>query len=151
MMKRINRLLYRSTSADQFATLFYGVVDLASGTVRFANAGHDFPVLVNGGGVCRLEEGDIVLGCVEDYPYKEHSCTIPARGGLVLYTDGLTEASADDVFFGQKRLETLLTAHSGKSARQMCDAILSEVTAFTNNDETQDDVTLLILKRKELH
>lgn len=148
MMNRINRLLFQSTSPEQFATLFYGVVDLETGRVRFANAGHDFPIIINGTESIRLRESGIVLGCLEGYQYVEHVCDIPDRGGLVLYTDGLTEASVADVFFGEERLEKLLQQHSSQSAERVCDVVMREVTGFAAGGENQDDLTLLVLKRK---
>jgi serine phosphatase RsbU (regulator of sigma subunit) len=150
MMARINRLLFRSTSTEQFATLFYGVVDIESGNVRYANAGHDFPIVLNGTGSHRLEQSGIVLGLLEGFQYDEHAFDIPETGGLVLYTDGLTEASAADIFFGEERLERLLRQHSSESAEQVCRAVLSEVSSFAGENETQDDLTLLVLKRKRL-
>jgi sigma-B regulation protein RsbU (phosphoserine phosphatase) len=150
MMARINRLLYQSTSPEQFATLFYGVVDLETGQVRFANAGHDFPILINGSGACRLRESGIVLGALEESQYAEHTCEIPDKGGLVLYTDGVTEASVADIFFGEERLEQVVQQYSSDSAERVCREVLQAVTGFAAGGESQDDLTLLVLKRKLL-
>ncbi|MBI4720113.1 MAG: PP2C family protein-serine/threonine phosphatase, partial [Chitinivibrionia bacterium] len=150
MMDRINRLLYQSTSPEQFATLFYGVVDLETGRMRFANAGHDFPIAINGNGTSRLRESGMILGCLETFRYTEHVWDIPESGGLVLYTDGVTEASASDVFFGEERLEQLLARHSCATAEQVCRLVLDEVTGFARDSDTQDDLTLLVLKRKRV-
>jgi serine phosphatase RsbU (regulator of sigma subunit) len=150
MMNRINRLLFQSTSAEQFATLFYGVVNLETGQLRFANAGHDFPIIVNGEGSRRLRESGMVLGCLEAFRYREHSWDIPEHGGLVLYTDGVTEASASDIFFGEDRLERLLIQHSRESAENLCRLVLDEVTGFAGDSDAQDDLTLLVLKRNQV-
>jgi sigma-B regulation protein RsbU (phosphoserine phosphatase) len=64
MMNRLNRLMYRNTSAAEFATAFYAVVDLQTGRVRYANAGHDFPFVVANGGANQLPGSGLVLGCL---------------------------------------------------------------------------------------
>jgi serine phosphatase RsbU (regulator of sigma subunit) len=147
MMTRLNKLMYENTSASEFATVFYGVVDIKSGELRYANAGHDFPLLVDG--VCAepLGESGIVLGCLEDFVYRVSRCTIPVDGALAIYTDGLTESeSSTGEYFGIGRLRDSVVRHAGGTAEQICTNVIEEVTSF-GNSETLDDLTFVVLKR----
>jgi sigma-B regulation protein RsbU (phosphoserine phosphatase) len=148
MLDRVNTLLYKSTSPEEFATLVYGVIDLKSGTLRYANAGHEFPFLVDGKGATPLRESGLILGCMEDYPYVEKSCKIPKGASLVLYTDGLTdsESSLGDSF-GSERLKTVLEANADKPAKDLCNKVLEEVKHFSREGESLDDMSLIVLKR----
>jgi len=147
MMSRLNKLLYQNTSASEFATLFYGVVNLETGELRYANAGHDFPILVNGGGAEPLGESGIVLGCLENFAYQSSECRIPHNGTLVIYTDGVTDSeSRTGEYFGTSRLRDALVKHAEHEAGDICSDVIKEVRAF-GSGENQDDLTLLILKR----
>jgi serine phosphatase RsbU (regulator of sigma subunit) len=148
MMSRLNQLLYRNTSAAEFATVFYAVLDMQSGIVRFTNAGHEFPFLVVDGGARQIEESGMVLGCLKDFEYDEHDCAIPPGGALVIYTDGVTdsESRAGD-YYGAERLRSVLQ-HNGESApRDVCRRVIEDVRAF-GDGENQDDLTLVVLKRR---
>jgi sigma-B regulation protein RsbU (phosphoserine phosphatase) len=148
IISRVNALLHRSTSPEEFATLFYGVVDLSTGELRYANAGHDFPFLLWREGASMLSESGIVLGCLEQYPYLEAACGIPEGGVLVLYTDGLTDCeSAKGENFGTERLRRVLEANVGGSAKEICRAVLDDVRLFSRGGESLDDMTMLVLKR----
>ena len=148
MLGRINTLLYESTSSEEFATLFYGVVNLKDGMMKYANAGHEFPFLVCGGIVRQLAESGMVIGCVESYPYEEWTCEIPRGGTLVLYTDGITDAARGDESFGAPRLRELLVRDGHRMSEELCANILSEVQRFAEEGATLDDLTLVVLRRE---
>jgi serine phosphatase RsbU (regulator of sigma subunit) len=148
MLQRMNSLLYESTSAEEFATVFYGVVDLKAGEMKYANAGHEFPYLVSKDGVRTLGESGIVIGCVEEFPYEENSCRIPNGGTLVLYTDGITDAAAGGgECYGEGRLRKSLESNGSTSSDELCSKILEEVRDFSRGGDYQDDLTLVVLKR----
>jgi sigma-B regulation protein RsbU (phosphoserine phosphatase) len=147
MMERLNRLLYQNTSASEFATLFYCVVDLHNATLRYANAGHDFPFVIDNSGAESLGESGIVLGCLEEFSYATSEFQIPENGTLVLYTDGVTESESEDGdYFGEGRLRDTLKRHAGGSAEAICGGVINDIHSFSNS-EAQDDITLVVLKR----
>ena len=140
-------MLYENTSASEFATLFYCVVDLESGELSYSNAGHDFPLIVNGGGAEELGESGIVLGCLEEFDYNSSRCRIPESGTLAIYTDGITDSeSRDGDYYGTGRLREALVRHSGAAAVDICAHVIDEVREF-GTSETLDDLTLVVLKR----
>ncbi|MFH1754933.1 MAG: GAF domain-containing SpoIIE family protein phosphatase, partial [Candidatus Latescibacterota bacterium] len=148
MLTRVNTFLYNSTSPEEFATLYYGVIDLESGRLRYANAGHEFPFLLNNGQVASLSESGIILGCMEDYPYVESICQIPKGASLVLYTDGVTDSeSSTGENFGDDRLRWVLEANADKSAKDLCAKVLEEIAVFSKEGESLDDMSLIVLKR----
>jgi sigma-B regulation protein RsbU (phosphoserine phosphatase) len=149
MVGRINTLLYDSTSPEEFATLFYGVVNLEDGVMRYSNAGHEFPFLVSPDGVQQIGESGIVAGCIESFPYEEYTCRIPPGGTVVLYTDGITDApAASGENFGTDRLKRVLERDGSRSAGELCSSIISEVEKFAQEGANMDDLTLVALKRE---
>jgi serine phosphatase RsbU (regulator of sigma subunit) len=147
MLARLNRLIYQNTSAAEFATAFYGVVDLDDGTLRYANAGHEFPFVVSGGRARQLEESGMVLGCVAEFDYREHAVAMPQGSALVVFTDGVTDSeSRAGESYGTERLRRVLESNVGASARDLCRRVIEDVRAF-GDGENQDDLTLVILTR----
>ncbi len=148
MLSRINSFLFRSTSPEEFATLFYGVVNLETSVLRYANAGHEYPYLLSGEGAVGLCESGMILGCMEHFPYFENTCAIPKGASLVLFTDGLTDSESEKgEHFGSVRLEKVLEKNADKGAKDLCDALLEEVRSFSKKGESLDDMTLIVLKR----
>lgn len=147
MMGRLNRLLYRNTSASEFATVFYAVVDLETGAARYANAGHDFPFVLGNGGAHPLAESGLVLGCIDEFEYHENHFQIPDDGALVVFTDGVTDSeSRSGENYGTDRLRAVLVLNAGETARDMCRRVIEDVRTF-GDGENQDDLTLVVLKR----
>jgi serine phosphatase RsbU (regulator of sigma subunit) len=147
MLARLNRLIFQNTSAAEFATAFYGVVDIQNGTLRYANAGHEFPFIVSDGHTTQLGESGMVLGCVPEFDYDEFEVTIPPGSALVVFTDGVTDSeSRGGEYYGSDRLQRLLESDGDASARDLCRRVIEEVRAF-GDGENQDDLTLVVLTR----
>lgn len=147
MLARLNRLIYQNTSASEFATAFYGVVDIEKGTLRYANAGHEFPFVVAGGRALQLEESGMVLGCIAEFDYSEHEINLPEGSALVVFTDGVTDSeSRAGENYGAERLRRLLEGDDSASARDLCRHVIEDVRAF-GDGENQDDLTLVIMTR----
>jgi sigma-B regulation protein RsbU (phosphoserine phosphatase) len=147
MLSRLNRLIFQNTSASEFATAFYAVIDTTDGTMRYANAGHEFPFVVCGGRAAQLEQSGMILGCVADFDYDEHSVSIPAGSALVVFTDGVTDSeSRAGENYGADRLRRVLESDGTSSARDLCRRVIEDVRAF-GDGENQDDLTLVVLTR----
>jgi len=147
MMLRLNQLLHRNTSAEEFATVFYGVVDLENGSVRYANAGHEFPFIVTTEGASELSESGIVLGALEHFEYEAVECVIPVGGTLTIFTDGVPDwQEGDGDYYGTGRLRETLERCRTLSARDICQGVIDDVRNF-GRAENPDDLTLVVLKR----
>ncbi|MGH7061459.1 MAG: PP2C family protein-serine/threonine phosphatase, partial [Stellaceae bacterium] len=133
-----------------FVTAFAGVLDLASGELQYASAGHDRPFLIrDGSGVRQLEtEGGPPLGVVDDFPFPVECDRLEVDAVLLLYTDGVTEAQdAEGGFYSASRLSQMLSATPGQSARTVVDACFDAVSRFVGKAEQADDITVLAIRR----
>ncbi|MBM3287621.1 MAG: PP2C family protein-serine/threonine phosphatase [Candidatus Eisenbacteria bacterium] len=148
VVERVNTMLCESTSSDQFVTLFLARLDVENLVLTYCNAGHNYPIHVRGlGGGEALGPSQLVLGVDERISYEEHRRAL-AKGDLVLlYTDGVTEArspAGDE--FGEERLTRLMGELPDRSAERIVASIRGEVLGFTQTEELQDDMTMLVLR-----
>lgn len=149
-LAHLNDQLAESNEAQLFVSVFCAIVDLDAGTVHFANAGHNAPLLVSpGGGVERLDRPrGPVAGIVPDLAFGVGRADFHAGSSLLLYTDGVTEAeAADRAQFGEARMRAALAApavDAAGSVRRIVDA----VDAFAGGHPQSDDVTLLLVRRR---
>jgi len=133
-----------------FVTVFAAVLDLASGDILYASAGHDAPfVLRSQGGWFRLEtEGGPPLGCVgddEDYPVDR--ARLEPGDVLLLFTDGVTEAKdAGDALYTNARLEAAVETIRAGDAKSVVEQVREDVRRFVGPAEQADDMTLLAVK-----
>ncbi len=146
---RSNRLLFMSTSAEKFVTLFYGILDTQEHTFWFSNAGHDNPyVLSSKGDIRRLKTGGTVLSVMEEFPYEEEKVEIPKDDVVVIYSDGITEAMNDsDELYGEERLVEVLQKVKGQSAIEIIDAVIAGARAHAGKHPQSDDMTIVVVKR----
>ena len=147
-MSKVNYLLWESIERNQFVTAFYGILDATNRTLAYSNAGHNPPLLMDADGKARFEErGGVPLGMFRDSRYYEYFATIEPGQVLVLYTDGVTEAtnpSSED--YGRDRLVDAVRRGRHLSAREMIDFIHNEVITWTEGRGATDDVTFFIVK-----
>ena len=148
-IQRANKLLYLSTSPEKFVTLFYAILDPKLHRLSFSNAGHDNPFLLAADGrVQRLRTGGVVLSILEDFPYEEETVSLDPGDTLVVYSDGITEATnPSEVQFGEERLAKVIQDHQQESASGLVECIIKEANAFAAGKAQADDMTLLVVKR----
>ena len=159
VLERVNVVLVPDAQQGMFVTIVYAVLDLESGELVYANAGHNPPLLYRSatGSLEKLERGGMALGVMEHNPIQEHRLQVDPGDILVLYTDGITEAFSPhgDMLGDAKLREVLLTAgqqiHNsrtgGRPAGQMLDAIEQSLLIFTEGGSRADDLTLLAIAR----
>ncbi|MFH1755503.1 MAG: GAF domain-containing SpoIIE family protein phosphatase, partial [Candidatus Latescibacterota bacterium] len=146
---RSNKLLYKSTDPEKFATLFYGVLNRETHEFCFCNAGHENPMLfTNSGKPVRLATGGLVLGVSQDFQFEEETIVIASGGLLVIFSDGVSEASnPDDEQFGDDRLLELIRANRNEPSSVIITKIVEAVTEHTGDAPQMDDITLIVVKR----
>lgn len=149
VLARVNELLIAEIPEGMFVTCFYAVLDLASGHVRYANAGHEPPYRHRPGSAAELWATGMPLGLMPDTCYEEYEADLAPGETLLFYSDGLVEAHAPDgEMLGFPRLETYLKNAGGEMA--LVDLLLERLNAFTGEGwEQEDDVTLLTLQRMD--
>lgn len=152
ILRNINALIYRSTAVHQFATFFLAHVDPTGCRMSFANAGHNYPVLVRANGERRyLDRGGLIIGIMEDIAMEEDTVALQDGDVIVFYTDGISEATnAGGELFGDDRVADLAAgAPREMSARDLSQQVLAEVETFLGGVEAQDDRTLVVLRVRE--
>jgi len=145
----VNRALCGSVASGHFVTYFYGVLDTASGQLRYCNAGHLPPLLATRNGcVTTLVTGGMVLGVAAEAGYQEGTVRLDPGDRLLVYTDGLTEArSPTGEEFGEERLRRAIAGTpAGASGSSLVDNVLARVHAFSAG-RREDDQTILVICR----
>ena len=148
-LSRSNELLYHSTESDRFATLFYGIIDLAKNYVKYCNAGHDIPILIkNSGEVVEIKESGLMLGAFPEYPFKQDEFSMDKGDMLILYSDGVTEAMNEDEHeFSINNLIPLVVENNGLPPDRLLNTIIDAVKSHSGSTPQSDDITLMIIKR----
>jgi serine phosphatase RsbU (regulator of sigma subunit) len=143
-----NQTLCAQNPLDLFVTVFYCVLDPATGVLRYANGGHGPQYLRRAdGSVGTLDgAGGIALGAMPGVEFPEHAVTLRSGDRLLLYTDGVTEAcnSADEAY-GPERLIAQIQAHGNARAAFIVERICESVTSFAGTAAQSDDITLAVL------
>jgi len=152
VLAEANDVLYAYIPSGTFVTCFYGVLDLESGRLVYANAGHDPPYSQRGGDAQELRARGMPLGLMPGMPYEEKEAVLAAGDDLLLYSDGLVEAhDPEGQMFGFPRLRKLVMAQTGGSGEELVDFLLAELVRFTGADsEQEDDITMVTLERSKI-
>jgi phosphoserine phosphatase RsbU/P len=133
--------------SNMFATLFFGVLDPAAGSLLYINGGHEAPILFGGGGVkARLTPTGPAVGMMPDMPFEVRETRLEAGDGLLAFTDGVTDARGASGLYGEGRLLALLD-QPVSSAAELLDAIEFGVLAHAAGSDQADDITLLAVRR----
>lgn len=147
----VNRRIMEEIGAQQFVTIFYGVLDPNSGSLTYCNAGHTPPILFNPqdtNETDKLSRTGIPLGIFEDEAWESAVVTLDSGDTLVMCTDGITEAqNSQEDFFGEQRLLEALLTSPDTTVKGLRDNLLTRVGEFTANAHQYDDIALVIVQR----
>ncbi len=142
---KVNRLLHENIATGKFVTFLYGILDGEAHTFQYCNAGHLYPILLSRGAVRMLEQGGAVLGVFADWTYEDFKIELREGDRLLLFTDGITEASdANGQEFEESRIAAFALANGTLSAKELNRRLLAQVTSFCNA-QFRDDATLLVI------
>lgn len=144
----LNKHLKRYTSAHNFATLFYGIVDFQAGTCEYANAGHNEPILVREDGEIELLHTTApALGILQNGDHETAAIKLGSGDSLLFYTDGITETMNDkSEEYGEQRLQEIFGQIRTVSSQGVIDKIKADLAIFQATDALQDDRTMVALK-----
>jgi sigma-B regulation protein RsbU (phosphoserine phosphatase) len=149
----LNKELYALQDDGRFVTVLLGELDPRNGKLKYINCGHNPALLVraDGGEVVWLDASWTPVGMSPEMECSLEEITLAPGDIMVWYTDGLTDASDRGVNeFGTKRLLESVRQHSSGSAREICDQLWRDVAAFTQRDSLDDDLTLMVIKMKNV-
>lgn len=145
-MDYTNNLLGKDNVESMFVTAFYGVLDLDTGAVRYCNAGHNPPYLINGNGEVIAAESthDMVVGVMDGVDYHEAEIQMKKGERFFLFTDGVTEAlDLKGEFYMEARLEEVLENTQHLSARELVAKVSMNLSQFTEGASQSDDITMM--------
>ena len=147
---KLNKIFYRDSLRNFFASLAYVEIETLSGSVRMINAGHFPPIHIKQSKSEETQKGDPAIGIFPEVSYNERQLLLEPGETLFIYSDGVTEAKNEEgEFFGVQRLMELLPRASGLTAEQAGEMIVANVDRFVGKARVYDDLSLVILQRKK--
>lgn len=152
MLHEINQELCRGNASQMFVTLFVGILDLASGALRFASGGHNPPLVASPGGATAYLEitENPMLGILPEAEFSTHTSSIAPGEMIIAYSDGVTEAmSPTRTLFGERRLELVAGKYSDRSPELLSRIVVKALELHEKGAEQSDDVTILVLRRRD--
>lgn len=144
----VNNILASDNESCMFTTVFCAILDTTTGDVRFANAGHNPPLIVDSQGIRYLTpKPGLMLGALTETVFVTEHLTLEQEGTLFLYTDGVTEAkNPEDAMYGEEQLLKALQTAPQRDVANMIHYISSEVAHHANGASQSDDITMLAIK-----
>ncbi len=152
LVGEVNRHLCHSTDDSRFASLFVAIWDDRTRTLRFVNAGHNAPILLrsragDGPEVRRLAPGGMVIGLFADRTYREETVSLEAGDLLVVFSDGVVEASNErGEQLGDAALLEMVRRDAGLPEAEIVSRVLEESARFLGGAPPQDDTTLIVAR-----
>ena len=146
---RGNQALCEGNDAGMFVTAWQGTVDLKTGLVRYANAGHNPPLVCHADGSFEYlkTRAGFVLAGIEGMKYRTQELQLAPGDTVFLYTDGVTEATnAGNELYGEERLLATINSEKFADMQTLCDRIKADVDAFVGDAPQFDDITMVALR-----
>ena len=149
VLQYVNNQLCTNNPEEMFVTVWYGCLDLETGVLKAANAGHEYPILKNADDSFELfkDKHGFVIGGMEGVKYKQYEMQMQTGSKLFIYTDGVPEATnASNEMFGTERLVHALRMAENKTPKQILEQVDSIVKDFVKDAPQFDDLTMLCLE-----
>ena len=150
VLAEVNDRLCENNKEEMFVTAWMAVVDLKTGRMTYANAGHEDPIIRSGGKweFHRTRHG-LALAAMEGMTYQDHTVQLQPGDMVFQYTDGVTEATdPDNQLFGADRLLEALNATEGEDTRRILESVRKKVDVFVKEADQFDDITMLCFELK---
>ena len=150
-LNKTNEAICSNNQTEMFVTVWFGILEISTGKITCANAGHEYPVIKRADGDFELykDKHGFVIGGMEGTRYKEYTLELKRGDKLFVYTDGVPEATdADNKMFGTDRMISALNAVKDASVKEILAGVRFEVSAFVKEAEQFDDLTMLCIEYK---
>ncbi len=152
VLEKVNNQLFENNEAEMFVTVWIGILEVSTGKMRCANAGHEFPAIKHKGGEWELykDRHGFVLAGMENTKYREYELEVHPGDRLFVYTDGVPEATDEDnILYGTDRMIDALNRAGEVSSEELLEFLHSDIDNFVGNADQFDDITMLTLEIKE--
>ena len=147
-----NAAICSKNPEDMFVTVWLGIIEISTGTITAANAGHEYPIIKKANGDFELfkDKHGFVIGGMAGLKYKEYTIDMKPGSKLFLYTDGVPEATdSENQLFGTERMMDALNENPDGSPQEILKTVRNSVDAFVKDAEQFDDLTMLCFEFKE--
>ncbi len=151
ILHRTNRAICANNPQDMFVTVWMGILELSTGKLTAANAGHEYPAIRHADGSFELyhDRHGLVIGAIGGAKYTEYELQLEPGSAIFLYTDGVPEATASNkALFGTERMLEALNAHPDAEPEELLKNVRTAVDDFVQDAEQFDDLTMMCLKYK---
>ncbi|MFQ5500423.1 MAG: SpoIIE family protein phosphatase [Candidatus Zixiibacteriota bacterium] len=148
LARKLNDLIYKHTHPSQFITSLFGIHDASLKTFKFINAGHPPPIIASNSGLqSAVTDGDLVLGVAEQVEYHELMVQLPDEAAMILYTDGLDEATDESGNqFGREGIENHMLVLRDGSAETICQKLVDTLQSYRGSSPQSDDITIVCIR-----
>ena len=149
IISSLNDSLADGNESNMFCTAFLGILDLKTGQLKYCNAGHNAPLIVDINGNVNLMHvvANLPLGLFSGFPYEGQEIRIERQMMLYMFTDGVNEAeNSNKELFGDDRLTALLKLNASQEPSEIVDKTFAEVKNHANGTEQSDDITVMCIK-----
>ena len=149
ILKAVNKQIVANNAAEMFVTLWMGILEISTGKLTAANAGHEYPCLrqKNGGFELLKDQHSLALGVMEDTEFTSYEIQLEPGDSIFVYTDGVTEATnAAEELFGDERMVDALNKEPDTEVTQLVENVQSAMNAFVGDAPQSDDFTMLAMK-----
>ncbi len=149
VMFAVNNILGSDNPRAMFVTLIIGILDTRTGRLSYVNGGHNPPIIISANGEVRYKKeiSGPMVGVMEGIPYKELSVDLSPGDGILLYTDGVTEAMnpANELFTDERLITTVAELHR-ESPRELIDRVMGRVAEHADGAPQSDDIAMLMVR-----
>lgn len=152
ILRFVNNSVCSHNKAEMFVTVWLGILEVSTGKLIAANAGHDDPAVYRKDGLFELVKNKhgFVIGGMEDMVYKDYEMQLNPGDKLFLYTDGVPEATdSEDNMFAADRMLAALNEHEEETPQQIIEGVINSVNVFVGDAPQFDDMTMLCIELKE--
>ena len=149
VLESVNAQICKNNREEMFVTVWFGILDLPSGTLTAASAGHEYPALKAPDGHFELfrDKHGIVIGALNGMKYSEYEVHLDPGAKLFVYTDGVAEAtSSDKELYGTDRMIEALRVGEDGSPKEILAAVQESIDGFVKEAPQFDDLTMLCLR-----
>lgn len=149
ILKAVNKQIGANNQSDMFVTLWLGILEISTGLLSAANAGHEYPCLMhkNRDFILLKDPHGLVLGAMDKTEYRSYEIQLVPGDTVFLYTDGVTEAmNAENEEFGLERMVDALNLELDVPVAKLVDNVRGAVGAFVGDATQADDITMMVLR-----
>lgn len=148
LAKRTNHVFHRDSLPNLFASMIYLEISPNTNQIKYVNAGHFPPLILNKNGITELPKGEAALGLMENVKYSDIDIELNPQDFFIAYSDGVTETVNEyNLFYGRDRFLDLLKNNHSVSALELGKRILNAVDIFRGEAKSNDDLSFVILKK----